>query len=186
MNILACVLSLCFAASWSIAALDGEAGTACLGVAASVLTFPYFLVRFGERIAQNTLIAFLLLIIGIIFPALWPLTAIWALVCLIGKFARLLANLPLILAGVLVYLATAFLPTELMDIMRSNFAQAPSELLVLLVGVIGGLVFWLLVGLAVAFGSTIDRSSALMLGFGAYLLLFALTFLLPHADGGDV
>jgi hypothetical protein len=185
LSVLPRLLGVAFAVSWGVAALYPWDGVCTLAITGSAACLPYFFLRIGKRVAQNLLIYIALVFVALIFPPLWPLAAVWASLCLLMKLGLLLYNLPLILLGLVVYLITAFLPHALLTAGLRLLDGSGLEILVILIGLLGAWVFLLLMSLLGRLRCDPTRGAAFMLGFGSYLALLLLTFLVPGGDGSS-
>ena len=180
------LLTVLFGICWSISSANPHVGLTTLCIISCVLTAPYFFVLIAGRYAGNAIIALALLVVGLLIPPLWPLVALWAFICLLSKWMLFVSNLPFILFGCALYVLTAYVPTALLEAAAGAFGASGVGVFEALIGIAGMVVFLAGLGFIRALGSNPDRGAAFMLGFAAYLVLFALSFLLPgDAGGGD-
>ena len=175
-------LSLLYCLAWGIAAFNPGLGFALLAGSAMLVTFGYFLFTALRIILRGPLVTGVLVLLGLFFPPSLVLVPIWALWCVGMKLVRFLANIPLILAGLVLYAAL------LIPMAGSSLLDGPwwtTLLASVAFAVAGGCLLRLFVVFFEGQGYPAKRALAVMLGFVSYLFIFLLLLLIPSVEGDD-
>jgi hypothetical protein len=186
------ILTISYPLAWLICAVWGPTeGVVALALVAALVALPFFLTLFLRQILIAGAITLIVAVVSILCPPLAFLAAAWAVINLCLKFMRFARNLIPIAAGFGMYallLAVPGMLTLWSSGKAANLPLATVAFTILLAG--GGAALFLgLLRLMERLGYKPTLAAAMMLGFPVYLILFALTFLLPGFGdidaGGD-
>ena len=191
-QIMAYVLVACYALAWAWSSSSPYGGLAFLIGVSFVITLPYFLVRAFKMLALGLALGILIFLGLIILASMCPslaglLFALWGLwkgVALLGKVIGLLSKIPLILAGVFLYSVATLLPFTIRSTPFAVGLERHSPLLVTLpLAAMGACLMLSALFVAQKLNCRKWVAAAFMLGFGGYLIVFLITFVLPGPDG---
>jgi hypothetical protein len=183
-KVLPIILTITFGIGCGVASGDPVKGVALLATISAVVTLPYFVVLFVQAFAGGQIVIGCLLAIGLAIPIVNLLVLAWILVATLAKFHGFLRNVPLILVGFLLYVGVATLPP--MIVSTGLLTGVPNVISFIVIGVIGAALFWLLLRVGVKLDYQPALASSLMLGFGCYVVLFAISLFLPGDAGIDI
>jgi hypothetical protein len=173
-----------FVRTWALSGDGAGAPIENMLIFGGLISFPFFFVTFLQAVIGGKMVAGCLLIAGILFPPLLIFLSIWIILSIFAKFASLIENLPLLLGGLCLIGITWAVPSWLFELLASFGIGSVGAGII--IGLVGAGVFSGYLLAAKSQGYRPGITSALALGPVCYLLLFAITLLLPgHVDSGD-
>lgn len=153
---------------------------------ATVLTLPYLAANIVVRLFIGALVTAVLGGIVAIFPPLAFILALWGLYALVRKFGRFCNRLPFLATGAAVYSYLWWGPHWVRTGMAASaIGHYTQYFWGAGVGLVGVLIILLFMGLFSIFSIAPTITAMLSFGYGWYLVLFVLTFLIPDGDDGD-
>jgi hypothetical protein len=177
------VLVVCYAIAWASCAFVGAThAPECLGLAAALLTFPFFLFNSLRFMLVGFLITTVLVSISFLFPPLAFLSGAWMVINMVLKLLRFARNLIPMAAGVGLYILLGAAP----QILNSAFGNSGwpqsgwyQPVMVPVLFCIGAAIMTVALLPFERLGYRRNLAAAMMLGFPAYLVIFVLTSMTP-------
>ena len=179
-RVVTALLVACYGIAWACSFTQPLRGIIFLLIMTGLITIPYFIVRMSLMVIVVTS---LIAVLVVFFPLAAPFLLVFGI---LTKFYALVRKLPLILGGSALYLLLLLMPHAV----NANSFLTEIELHsawsgTLVSGIIGTLTILLMLYWFEKLGYNRCRAALGMLGFGWFLMLFVLTFLLPgNFDGG--
>jgi len=172
-----------FGISWGIASQDPDTGLRTLTIAGFVLALPYLGYLFIQGFAGGKLIVGCLFLIGLLIPILNILLIIWVAISKFAQIVTFLTNLPFVLLGILLYVATWYVPPLIVAVL--SVVWIPKIVASILAAIAGAFLLRVIVTAAVNEERSAVFVSSILLGFGCYLLLAILGFVLVYDAGAS-
>jgi hypothetical protein len=155
-------------------------------VFASAIAAPYVTAPLIMRVLKNSVIAALLYVLIIIFPVLILGAILFAAYTMHVKMKRFGYRMPFLMTCVAVCTFIAQFPHWVRNGMAAGSIGHGSEYLWAMgVGVAGILLLLAIMGLCAVFGVDPTTAAFYTMGYGWYLLVFILTFLMPDGEDGE-
>lgn len=166
--------ALLCAYAWAWTKGAGGTGSAVysLLLASFLITLPFFGWLALQGLLGGKMFLLIATVIGLLIPGLNFLVGLVVLLLLLAKLAALFENLPFILVGLFLYFLTWLAPAPAYGLLAG--IGLPGGLASLVVGALGGGIFWFFLRSVRDSGRSEAQAAAMALGFSCFLLFFVL------------
>jgi hypothetical protein len=169
-----------YAWAWAKGAGGAHSAVYSLALASFLITLPFFGLLALQGLLGGKMLLLIATVIGLLIPGLNFLVGLVVLLLLMAKLASLFESLPFILVGLFLYFLTWLAPAPAFGLLSG--IGLPAGLASLIVGGLGGGIFWFFLRAVRDSGRSEARAAAVALGFSCFLLFF---ILLPIGGDGD-
>jgi len=183
------LLIAAYGIAWAVTVIWPSDGVRFLLIASTVLTLPYFGGTFVLALVSGVFLFAILAALTAIFPPLGILAILLGVMLNAAKFGGCLMNIPVVLAGLVLYGLLALPHKAGVLIGLNDVGFGASATIAVTAAVLGLCIILGTLRLFERFDYPRAAVAAMLLGFGWYVLIFVVSLLIPfvahHAGLGD-